>query len=88
MRGDISLTKGSRYRVMSRGAGQEPLVSIGEFRGYVNLGNDQAISLWLEGSEEEGRIRLIPVRVILAIDVIEGKEEEMEESDAVRAYFV
>lgn len=33
MKGEASLIKGSRYRVMSKGTGQEPLLSIGEFRG-------------------------------------------------------
>lgn len=85
----LKLTEGSKYRVLSRGQGKKFLVSLGEFRGYLTLGNDQAISMELDSSDENNPngIRIIPIRNVLAIDVIEGNSED-EELEEIAVYFV
>ncbi len=87
---NLRLTEGSKYRVLSRGQGKKFLVSVGEFRGYLTLGNDQAISMLLESSDENNPdgIRIIPIRNVLAIDVIEGKKSDKEELEEIAVYFV
>jgi len=76
----ITLTKGSRYRVVSRGSGSEPIVTVGVFRGYTQFGNDSALSMEFE-SEKDGpspMVRILPCLTVLAIDVLSFKSEDKE----------
>jgi hypothetical protein len=82
-----TFTKGSKYRIMSKGPGDEFLVSFGEFKYYTSFGNGTAICIELESEEEQGGIRIIPLMAIYAIDVIESKEPEKEDTEATRVYF-
>ena len=82
---------GSKYRIMSQGGDDKPIVSNGEFRGYAAFAQETALCLKLDQShgEEEGRMRFIPYHAILTIDVItmatqEAKKKENEES---RTYY-
>ena len=74
----FTLTKGSRYRIESMETREKPLLTHGTFRGYAAIGPDDAIIVQLDEShkEMEGRIRLIPCHMIIAIDVVEAVEEE------------
>jgi len=69
----IALTKGSRYRVESMETRERTKVTKGIFRGYATIGTDDAIVVELDESHQEmkGKLRLIPLHVILAVDVME-----------------
>ena len=69
----IALTKGSRYRVESMETRERTKVTKGIFRGYATIGTDDAIVVELDDSHQEmkGKLRLIPLHVILAVDVME-----------------
>jgi len=82
-----TFTKGSRYRIMSRGSKNDFLITLGEFRGYNSFGNDNAITIKMESEGDQETVRIIPLTAILAIDVIESKEPEEEDSEATRVYF-
>ena len=82
-----TFTKGSRYRIMSRGPKDDFLITTGEFRGYNSFGNGNAITINMESEEGQEMIRIIPLTAILAIDVIESKEPEEEDLEATRVYF-
>jgi len=82
-----TFTKGSKYRVMSKGPGDEFLISVGEFKNYTSFGNGTAICIELDPAEGKGGIRIIPLKAIYAIDVIESKEPEEEDTEATRVYF-
>ncbi|HKV89701.1 MAG TPA: hypothetical protein VJQ43_00700 [Thermoplasmata archaeon] len=88
----IVLTVGSRVKVRSAGTRDDALVSTGTFRGLVSVGGDNSLAIELDGSvpEEKGRIRLVPLNAMLAIDVLEAAkaEEEKRSSDpGASAYF-
>lgn len=86
----VGLTKGSRYRVTSKGSGESPLVTVGVFKGYTSFGHDSALSLQLDPEKEgePGMVRLIPCLTVLAVDVIIFKpEEKVEEKEEVKVYF-
>ena len=88
----IVLTVGSRVKVRSAGTRDDALVSTGAFRGLVSVGGDNSLAIELDDSvkEEKGRIRLVPLNAVLAIDVLEAAkaEEEKRSSDpAASAYF-
>ena len=69
----VSLTKGSRYRIESMETRERTKVTKGIFRGYATIGTDDAIVIELDDSHQEmkGKLRLIPLHVILAVDVME-----------------
>lgn len=86
----VGLTKGSRYKVTSKGSGEAPLVTVGVFKGYTAFGHDSALSLLLDPESEvgQGMVRLIPCLTVLAVDVIVFKpEEKPEEKEEVKVYF-
>jgi hypothetical protein len=76
----IALTPGSRVRVRSAGPNDEAIVSLGIFRGLVSIGGDNALAIELESSdrEEQGRVRLVPLSALLAIDILEAAKAEEE----------
>jgi hypothetical protein len=69
----VSLTKGSRYRIESMETRDHTKITKGMFRGYATIGTDDAIVIELDESHQEmkGKLRLIPLHVILAVDVLE-----------------
>ena len=89
----LALTPGSRVRVRSAGPDDTALDSVGLFRGLVSIGGDNALAIELEGgtSEEKGRIRLVPVPALLAVDILEAAKPEEEKradsSSSAAGYF-
>ena len=76
----IVLTPGSRVKVRSAGPDDEAIVSLGIFRGLVSIGGDNALAIELESSdrEEQGRVRLVPISALLAVDILEAAKAEEE----------
>lgn len=76
----IALVPGSRVIVRSAGPEEEAIVSTGQFRGLVSIAGDSALAIELDGSghEEKGRIRLVPLSALLAIDIVEAAKPEVE----------
>jgi hypothetical protein len=88
----LALTPGSRVRVRSAGPDETALDSAGVFRGLVSIGGDNALAIELEGGagEEKGRIRLVPVPALLAVDILEAakpEEEKRADPSASAGYF-
>jgi hypothetical protein len=84
----ITLTPGSRVRVRSAGPEDAAIVSTGMFRGLVSIGGDNILAIELEGADgdEKGRIRLVPIPALLAIDIIEvAKAEEEKHSEPAQS---
>ena len=76
----IVLTPGSRVRARSAGPEEQAIVSLGIFRGLVSIGGDNALAIELESTdrEENGRVRLVPLSALLAIDILEAAKAEEE----------
>ncbi len=88
----IVLTSGSKVRVRSAGTRDEALVSNGIFRGLVSVGGDNTLAIELDDTvrEEKGRIRLLPLNALLAVDVLEAvkvEEEKRAETSVTPGYF-
>ncbi len=80
------LTKGSKYRVLSVEARDKPMETVGIFKGFTSIGPDEALVLEVESQEGSTGIRLIPLHMILAIDVLEAVEEEEETREPEKMY--
>lgn len=86
----IALTPGSRVTVHSAGPDDQALVSLGIFRGLVSIGGDNALAIELEEGDAKGRVRLVPVPALLAVDILEAakpEEEKRSEPPAASGYF-
>jgi len=85
----MTLTKGSRYRVVSIETREKALVTHGLFKGFAAIGPDDALCLELDKShkEEAGRTRLIPVHMVLSVDVLEQVKEPKKETRAPEKMF-
>jgi len=85
----LTLTKGSRYRIVSIETREKAMVSHGVFKGYATIGPDEAISVELDDSHkaESGKIRLVPCHMVLAVDVVEQLKEPKKESKAPEKMF-
>lgn len=84
----VSLTKGSRYRIESMETRERTKVTKGIFRGYATIGTDDAIVIELDDSHQElkGKLRLIPLHVVLAVDVLEhvpGEAAKVEKHETM-----
>ncbi len=82
------LTKGSKYRLISAQARDKPMETVGVFKGFTSIGPDEALVMELDESHGElsGKIRVVPLHMVLAIDVIEAAEEEEEAREPEKMY--
>ncbi len=86
----VTLTTGSVLLLRSADKGESPLITQGTFRGYVNLGGDQAMSIEMDGKDSEGKslVRLVPCAAILSLDILTpAKPEEEKKSVDVRPVY-
>ena len=76
----MTLTKGSRYRIASIETRDKPMVTHGLFKGYGTIGPDEAICMELDESHKEqaGKIRLIPIHMVIAVDIVDQVPETKE----------
>jgi len=87
----IELTLGSKYRILSIGGRDNPLESEGIFEGYISIGADAlGLLLKLDKSHKElsGKIRILPLQAILAIDIIDAKPKDEEEKEKEIPHYV
>lgn len=83
---DLKLTPGSTYRVESARTSEETLVSEGTFRGFVGLGNIDALILEVEeGGGQDPVVRLIPAHTVRWLEIVEqaGEEDDGDEAEHI-----
>ncbi|MDX1611218.1 MAG: hypothetical protein R3185_02530 [Candidatus Thermoplasmatota archaeon] len=79
---DIKLTPGSTYRVVSVTGLNETVENVGEFKGFVGLGNVDTIVLAIEeDGKDEPTIRLVPAHTVRMLDIVEDVTEEEDEDE-------
>jgi len=87
----IELTEGSEYKITSLGGRDVLLETTGTFKGFINIGVDET-GLLMQLSENHGdmtgKIRIIPLHVILLIDVLAAKENEKKDDSREMSHYV
>lgn len=86
----FSLVPGSYYIIRSAGSKDHPLETRGKFRGYATIAEETALAIELEEPpEDKGRLRFVPIPVILSVDVLKVAEraEEPKEKQIEGVYF-
>ena len=86
---EVVLTPGSQYRVKSLESRDQPLITHGEFIGYTAIGHDEGLCMKLDKSHKEmaNRIRVIPLHMIVAIDIIKSVEKKEKEKPVSETMF-
>ena len=88
---EMTVTVGSEYRIMSLGGKDHVLESEGIFEGYATVGMDE-IGLLIKLNEKHdgmsGKIRIIPLHVILAIDILDAKPDDGKDDDKEMPHYV
>ena len=76
----VRLKEGSLYRITSMCSREKPMVSTGKFLGFTSVGTDEGLCIRLgsEHDELEGKVRVIPTHILLAIDLLEQEIDEEE----------
>jgi len=88
---DIELTEGSEYKITSLGGRDHSIETEGTFKGFMSIGVDEVGLLMELGKSHNnmaGKIRIVPLHVILAIDVLEAKPNVKKNSDKETAHYV
>jgi hypothetical protein len=86
----FSLVTGSYYLIRSAESRERPLETRGKFRGYATIGQETALAIELdENGENKGRLRFIPLQVVLSVDVLKAveKTDEPKEQQPEGVYF-
>ena len=88
---EMEVTIGSEYKIISLGGKDTVLESEGIFEGYATVGMDE-IGLLMRLNEKHGdmtgKIRIVPLHVILAIDVLDAKPDDGTEDDKEMPHYV
>ncbi len=86
----MELTEGSSYKITSLGGRDAALETEGIFKGFISIGVDEIGLLMELGSAHgamAGKIRIVPLHVLLAIDVLEVKPTEKKDEDKKTSHY-
>ena len=87
----LELTEGSVYKITSLGGRDHLLETEGTFKGFISIGVDET-GLLMELSKNHGamagKIRIVPLHVILLIDVVAIKENSKREDFKGMSHYV
>lgn len=87
----VELTVGSAYKIKSLGARDKVLETEGVFKGYTSIGSEEfglIIELNHKHEDLSGKMRILPIPVILAIDVLEAKPDPHRDDDKEMSHYV
>ncbi len=87
----MELTEGSIYKITSLGGRDQPLETQGTFRGFISIGVDETgllMELNKSHGEMEGKIRIIPLHVLLLVDVLSAKDDEKKDDYKGMSHYV
>ena len=87
----MELTEGSIYKITSLGSRDNLIETEGMFKGFISIGVDET-GLLMELSKIHGKmagkIRIIPLHVILLIDIVNVKENEKKDDYKGMSHYV
>ena len=81
---EMELTDGSEYNIISIGGKDSALETKGIFKGFMTMGVDEIgliMKLAKDHGNMKGKIRILPLHAILAIDVLDAKPNSTKDDD-------
>ena len=82
---EVELTQGSEYRIFSLGSREHMVETNGIFEGYITIGIEEVGLLMRLGEtagDMAGKIRIVPLHAVLAIDVLQAKPNNNKKDDS------
>jgi len=87
----LEITEDSEYKIFSLGGKDTALETEGVFKGFVSIGVDE-VGLLIELNDKHGdmagKLRIIPLHMILALDVLEAKPNKQEDDSKETSHYV
>ena len=85
---EIEIAEGSVCVILSMSGQEETILTQGTFAGYTYIGKEEGICIVMDGTHEDmaGKIRVIPVNMILSIDLLEHKKTPGNREDIHHYY--
>jgi len=87
----LELTEGSEYKITSLGSRDSLIETFGVFKGFITIGVDETgvlMELNSNHGDMAGRMRIVPLHVILLIDVMTVKENEKKDDFKGMSHYV
>jgi hypothetical protein len=87
----VELTEGSVYRITSLGGRDKLLETEGVFKGFINIGVDETgllVELNKNHGNMAGKIRIVPLHVILLIDILDAKANAKKDDSKETSHYV
>jgi len=87
----LELTEGSEYKITSLGSRDSLIETYGVFKGFISVGVDETgVLMELNSSHGDmaGRMRIVPLHVILLIDILNVKENEKKDDNKEMSHYV
>ena len=87
----LELTEGSEYKITSLGSRDSLIETSGVFKGFISVGVDETgVLMELNSSHGDmaGRMRIVPLHVILLIDILNVKENEKKDDSREMSHYV
>ena len=87
----MEITVGSVYKITSLGARENVIETEGTFKGFISIGVDETgllMELSSTHGEMAGKVRIVPLHVILLIDILDAKENEEKDEDKGVSHYV
>jgi len=87
----MELTEGSEYKITSLGGRDTVLETEGVFKGFISIGVDETgllMELSASHGSMAGKIRIVPLHVILLIDILSAQENQKKEDDKGVSHYV
>jgi len=88
---EMELTEDSKYKIISIGGKDSSLETKGIFKGFMNIGIDEIgliMKLDKDNGDMAGKIRIIPLHAILAINVLDAKLNSKKDDDTEMPRYV
>ncbi len=88
---EVELTEGSEYKITSLGARDSLFETEGTFKGFVSIAMDETgllMQLNHKHGDMAGKMRIIPLHVLLAIDVLEAKPNQKKDDNKEMSHYV
>lgn len=87
----MELTEGSEYKIISLGGKDAAIETQGTFLGFISIGIDETgllMELNKNHGKDAGKIRIVPLHVILLIDILKTKENQKKDEFKGMSHYV
>jgi hypothetical protein len=83
---EFEFTEGSKYKIYSISSKEKLMETLGTFKGYVNIGEETGFLIEIRENRKK-TMRIIPLQMIVAIDIITTKDKKNDKTTKENTYY-